>query len=88
MGRELCQKKLENCSFLSRYAKQLDELNFSEIMQRFENLGTKIKEIEKFEEEPVLVLIVYETPDNPCSERVVLKQWFKKNGYELHEFER
>lgn len=88
MGRELCQKKPENCSFLSRYAKQLDELSFSEIMQRFENLGNRVKEIEKFEEEPVLVLIVYETPDNPCSERVALKQWFKKNGYELHEFER
>lgn len=36
--------------------------------------------------EPEIILIVYETPDNPCSERRVLIDWFASNGYELEEY--
>lgn len=33
-----------------------------------------------------LVLVVYEKPDNPCSERGGLIEWFKENGINLEEF--
>jgi hypothetical protein len=51
-------------------------------------MGLTIKKHEGFEEDPIIVLLVYEKPDNPCSERCVLIDWFKKNNIELEEFQR
>lgn len=87
-GPDNCEHIVEDCSFLRNYYKQLQQLNFDEIMQRFETLGQKIKDYEGFEEEPIMVLMVYETPNNPCSERRIIKQWFADNGYELEEFDK
>lgn len=85
-GPQNCMKKEENCAFLSTYKAQLDKLDFNSIMERFKILGNKVKEVENFEEEPICVLIVFETPTNPCSERGPLKKWFAEHGYELEEF--
>lgn len=57
-------------------------------MEKFEKLGQKVKDFENFEEEPVCVLIVFETPKNPCSERIPLQNWFEDNGYILEEFDK
>ena len=78
----------QDCAFLKTYKKQLDQLNFNEMLQRFERLGNFIKKQEQFIEEPIMVLIVHEAPNNPCSERWPLIEWFKENGYELKEFNR
>lgn len=80
--------KPENCYFLKRYRQQLDEINFDKKIKSFELLAQKIQEKEKFKEEPIIVLIVHETPKSPCSERVVLQEWFKDNGYILEEFDK
>lgn len=85
-GREKCDFNFNSCNFLSNYYRQLKELDFEKIIGRFNRLGNYIKSIENFEEEPVMVLIVYETPNNPCSERRVIQKWFSENGYELKEF--
>jgi len=86
-GRETCiAYGPQTCAFLRTYRKQLDELNFQEIMERFAALGQKIQEVEGFEEEPVLVLLFHEKWDNPCSERWPVQAWFKDNGYEIEEF--
>ena len=37
-------------------------------------------------EDPDLILLVYETPDNPCSERVAIQDWFKLYGLEVKEW--
>ena len=55
-------------------------------MNRFKKLGKSVQEKEQFKEEPIIILIVYETPTNPCSERQPLKDWFAENGYILTEF--
>ena len=87
-GPENCDTGNSNtCAFLANYRKQLDKLDFNNIMQRFERIGNLIKEKESFKEEPICVLIVYETPSNPCSERRVIKQWFKEHGVEVEEFD-
>ena len=39
-------------------------------------LAKNYKETENIEEEIILVLIVYETPTNPCSERKALQDYF------------
>ena len=87
-GRENCAAaaKPNTCAFLRNYHVQLSQLDFADIMQRFERLGNQVRQIEQFPQEPVMVLLVYETPDNPCSERRIIQQWFKDNGYILEEF--
>ena len=39
-------------------------------------------------EEPEIVLIVYETPNNPCSERLPIIEWFSENEFEIKEWEK
>ena len=86
-GPEYCDTNDPNtCAFLRHYHYQLKELDFNEIMARFEKLGKKVQAKEGFFEEPVLVLIVHEAPPNPCSERWVIKKWFAENGYDLQEW--
>ena len=36
--------------------------------------------LEKINEEIILVLIVYETPNNLCSERIPLQEYFTQHG--------
>ena len=87
-GRENCSPGIEpgECPFLYTYFDQLCALDFNEIMKRFEKLGKTVQSDRGFFEEPVMVLIVYETPQNPCSERGTIKAWFAKHNYELEEF--
>jgi hypothetical protein len=73
------------CDFLRRLRDQYDRLDFQNIMNRCERLGSYIQSIEGWAELPILVFIFYETPINPCSERKVLQNWFKDNGYNLEE---
>lgn len=84
-----CKKKdYQNCSFLKTYYKQLQEIDFSDFMSNLDAfvillnmsmpLHARIDEI---------VLLVFEKPDNPCSERTILKKWFAEHGIELNEME-
>ena len=75
-----------HCDFLACYRRQLDLLDFPSIIQRFENLGKAFQEKHPDFQEIIPVLIVYETPNNPCSERHIIKAWFKDNGYELEDW--
>ena len=53
-----------------------------DIIKRFEELAQKVQQELGFKEEPEIILLVYEAPTNPCSERRVIQEWFKENGYE------
>lgn len=87
-GLENCDIKNPNeCLFLKNYYKQLSQLNFQEILKRFKVLAEKIKRNENLKEEPIMVLIVYETPNNKCSEREIIHKWFKDNNYPIEELE-
>lgn len=81
-----CDRTPDSCLFLKTYEYQLNQLNFDEIIQRFNALGNQIQKLEGFMEEPILVLIVYEVPTKQCSERVVIHKWFKKHNYPIQEF--
>lgn len=86
-GPETCNtKNSSTCDFLYFYRKQLDKLDYNEIMQRFERIGNFLKEELNFKEEPILVLIVHEAYTNPCSERWVIHDWFKSHNYPIKEF--
>jgi hypothetical protein len=53
-------------------------------MQKF---ADNYKKNENIKEEIILVLIVYETPSNPCSERQALQDYFTSYGWECKELE-
>lgn len=86
-GREVCSAySPKTCAFLKAYRRQLNKLDFNEVLNRFQKLGEQIQKVEGFSEEPIYVLIVHEAYNNPCSERWVIQDWFKDNGYDIKEF--
>lgn len=76
------------CQFLSKYGEQLNRLNFTEFMYNLEEHLRTVADYMNIQYcELIPVFIVYETPDNPCSERVELVKWFADNGVSLSELE-
>ena len=91
-GQELCQTLFgqpipDECLFLKEYKAQLGRLDFEGVKSTLEVQARFVKECLGFEEEPVIVLLVHEAPNNPCSERWALKDWFLDNGYILEEYD-
>ena len=85
-GSESCDAEPTYCRFLQRYKRQLDELDFAEIVGRAERLAKKIQDIEGFTEEPEIIFLFHETPTNPCSERWPIQKWFQEHGTEISEW--
>jgi len=78
-GKEGCGKSPETCDFLQMYHVQLKHLDFEGIMREMECLCNEYGG-------DAIVLLVHESPDNPCSERSMIIKWFKENNYELKEY--
>lgn len=73
------------CDFLKEYAFNLDQLNFTQVMAKLQDVAARYQTWRGFQEEPIIVFIVYETPKNICSERQTLINYFLKNGVECKE---
>lgn len=73
------------CDFLTRYKIALDQLDFDRIMKAFQYCADKFQKELGFKEEPIIVLMVYEVPSNPCSERIVLQKYFQEHGVNCQE---
>lgn len=87
-GPQFCQEHdPAYCAFLRCYRGQLNRLDFTHILDQIDKVGKRIQEMEGFQEEPVVVLIVHEATSNPCSERRIIQQWFRDNGYPIEEFD-
>lgn len=94
-GREcdgLCNGKCNpkhphDCDFLKVYRKQLDKIDFKMFIEHLETLAKTIELGENLSEVN-FAFLVYEKYDNPCSERVIIKQWFKDNGMEIEEWQK
>lgn len=87
-GPDMCpceNKQYKTCSFLQQYRNNLEKIDFNEMIMDMQNFAENYKRNEKIEEEIILVLIVYETPSNPCSERIPLQEYFTKHGWECKE---
>ena len=78
-------KNYKNCSFLKEYKKELDKINFINMINDMKNLAKEYQLKENIKEEIILVLIVYETPKNLCSERKVLMDYFNEHNYQCEE---
>ena len=79
------EKKKNQCPFLLQYRKQLEKININLFLERAEKSLQVLKEQLHLTTEPLLVLIVYETPSNPCSERQVLIDYFNSKGIDCQE---
>lgn len=69
----LCNNKCKpkppyDCAFLCAYKRQLNVINFNEIITKLKYLREKICTSEGFQDVD-FALLVYEKYDNPCSER-------------------
>ena len=78
-------KHPQNCEFLKTYRAQLDKIDFKDFISKIEELRNEVCAGEKFEDIDIAFL-VFEKYDNPCSERIVIQQWFKDNGMEIKEW--
>jgi len=83
-----CDKKdYQTCSFLKQYRENLEKINFDKMITEMEELAKNYKAKENIQEEIILVLIVYETPLNFCSERIPLQEYFTNHGWECKELD-
>lgn len=57
------------------------------MMADIEDLANRYAIANKIEEEIIIVLIVYETPTNSCSERKPLQDFFNTHGVECKELD-
>lgn len=81
-GPEKCLSLNPNtCQFLVNYRAQLDQIDCDELYNDLENLQS----INHTDDELCIVFIFHETPNNPCSERRVVQEWFRDNGYSINE---
>lgn len=78
------EKDYQNCLFLKTYYEQLSKINFENYIYCKELLIANLSIVVGHDIDEI-VLLVYEKPDNPCSERTILKKWFKEHGVELNE---
>ena len=83
-----CQHKNEvpNCPFLVSYREYLETIDFEKLTAEFERIASEDKKINNYQQEPEIVLLVYEAVNNPCSERLGLVKLFADHGIELKEW--
>lgn len=76
-----------DCNFLKTYREYLKSLDFDKIYSSLDKLASTIVDLENLTKEPHIVLIVHETPGNPCSERLPLQEYFESHGIPCKELE-
>lgn len=89
-GPDVCpceHKKYNSCSFLNNYRKNLENIDFNKMYNDMLDFAKNYKKEEEIDEEIILVLIVYETPKNLCSERQSLIDYFNSHGVECKELD-
>lgn len=83
-----CEEKNKlkgQCPTMKEYRQLLETVDFDKMIKGFNYCANKFHR--PFDEEPIIVLIVYEAPNNPCSERKMLQEYFNEHGIECKELE-
>lgn len=81
----VCQRDQSKCVFIQNYKAKLDAQNWEQVYAFLEQAAQRAQKELGFTEEPCIVLMVHEKPDNPCSERVPLQQYFAEHGIHCEE---
>ena len=72
-------KDASKCSFIRLYREYIFSLDFDCVYNKLLNISHAFNDAD-------ICLMVYEKPDNPCSERAIIVEWFKINGIDVKEF--
>lgn len=78
-------KHPEDCKFLEAYYNQLKHIELNHFQYQLQKLHDDICTGENLEDVD-FAFLVYETPQNPCSERAMIQKWFHENGMEIEEW--
>ena len=70
-----CLATVRNCAYLERYYNYLETIDRSAVCKWLETACEKIRLRNGFCGDPVAVLMVHESPENKCSERLALYKW-------------
>lgn len=76
-----CIYSPENCTFLREYRKQIFSIDKDDYIAKLHLFLEKLGTFLDFSNEPEIMLIVHEAPTNPCSERIVLQEFFGCNEW-------
>jgi len=86
-GPESCKYTANECPFLCEYFNYLQTIDFNNyLIPELTRVAIDAKKLLGFEEEPRIILLVHEKPDNPCSERWALIDLFRQHNTELIEW--
>jgi hypothetical protein len=78
-----------HCPFINAYTEYLNTVDFNNyLLPEFKRIAEEVRKINNYEGEPEIILLVYETPDNPCSERQPLIDYFNRHGIEVTEYQK
>lgn len=81
-----CNPKHPNdCAFLNQYYQQLKEIDIDKFIDKLNNLKLQIEQGEHLNNIE-FAFLVYETPTNPCSERVIIQKWLRENRIPIEEW--
>lgn len=76
------------CETMNEYWFLLNQLvDFDKMIKDFHTCAYKMANKYLFEKEPIIVLMVYEAPNNLCSERIILQNYFNSHGWNCKELE-
>lgn len=75
-----------DCSFLQTYYEQLCQIDFHKFITQLKHLGDSIKQKENIKSEIDFAFLVYEAPQNICSERQIIQRWIKDHNIDIIEW--
>lgn len=73
------------CPTMQEYRQLLETVNFNKMIKGFQFCTNKF--CQNSIKEPIIVLIVYEAPNNLCSERLAIQDYFTSHGWECKELQ-
>ena len=79
-----CTKDYKTCGFLKCYRERINSIDFDALMQKLQKMADSAKTPDNPDID--ICLMVYETPTNPCSERVPIIELFASHGITVEEF--
>lgn len=79
---------IPECPFLKAYSEYLDTINFNDLLSELSRTAEEVRLVTQFDGEPIIVLLVYESETNLCSERIPLQNLFRKYGINLKNFKK
>ncbi len=87
-GPETClTKDPYTCAFLQAYKKQIENISKDLIEFKIKNICDVVNDKLELYRYPMPVLILHETPQKLCSERMMLHEVLRSKGFEISELQ-